>query len=476
LEIIWVIDEEYCEELEMNECKENEYRCHNGAQCIPLEFLHDGWTSKDCLDGTDEEDVIKNSLLVNDFIKLDCMKMSTFPCEERSCRNIRSFPCGDGDCHSVGLVDHYIFPYTFLCPGTNRDSYYLRAIYTTVKHLSIDCQKLIFCKLRIYLSLPDDTYDQDDCFSEDLLSSNNCSMDYVSFPADPIFAGYFQVIYSTENLVNNFFTDAPPDYVCNNPRRCLHLPKTTFHIGDLDCRLFEQVATESYITNLYYLHSALVSSATQCSLIGNRNIYRSNSSLFYCELSEKYISKHRLLDGVSDCYDSEDELYPHSCLLNDSQRFSCKSENKCLSSVGIGFALPNCLDGEDFFVELVRPSEFALLCDRIVDGIGKDDETDETNCQWWPCNNPYSRCDTVFQCANGIDEIDCPNLGCANNELKCDIQNSTDYRCISQAYIYEKSINCNMYNDSEIICRNLFYSNNLTNDKNEYLSWKEKIC
>ncbi|CAF5066706.1 unnamed protein product, partial [Rotaria magnacalcarata] len=40
-------------QLEINECAENEYRCHNG-QCIPMEFFHDSSLNPDCLDRTDE--------------------------------------------------------------------------------------------------------------------------------------------------------------------------------------------------------------------------------------------------------------------------------------------------------------------------------------------------------------------------------------------------------------------------------------
>ncbi|CAF5026605.1 unnamed protein product, partial [Rotaria sp. Silwood1] len=47
------IDEQHCDRLEVNECKENEYRCHNG-QCIPEEFWRDGTANPECLDGTDE--------------------------------------------------------------------------------------------------------------------------------------------------------------------------------------------------------------------------------------------------------------------------------------------------------------------------------------------------------------------------------------------------------------------------------------
>ena len=117
------IDEQYCELLEINECKENEYRCHNGGQCIPLEFFQDGWTSKDCLDGTDEQDIIENSIKTNDFITSDCIIVSTFSCEERSCRNIRSFPCGDGTCYDTRLHDSNILAYVSSCPTTQRYSF-----------------------------------------------------------------------------------------------------------------------------------------------------------------------------------------------------------------------------------------------------------------------------------------------------------------------------------------------------------------
>lgn len=49
-------DEENCFPLEINECNKNEYRCHNGMQCIPLKFLHDFQNNPDCIDRTDESD------------------------------------------------------------------------------------------------------------------------------------------------------------------------------------------------------------------------------------------------------------------------------------------------------------------------------------------------------------------------------------------------------------------------------------
>ncbi|CAF5051526.1 unnamed protein product, partial [Rotaria sp. Silwood1] len=100
------MDEQYCDKIEMNKSKEDEYRFHNGAQCIPLVFFRDSWTSKDCLDETDEDEISMNSQVISDVSKLDCIGILTFPCEERSCRITRSFPCGDGECRRSEFIDN----------------------------------------------------------------------------------------------------------------------------------------------------------------------------------------------------------------------------------------------------------------------------------------------------------------------------------------------------------------------------------
>ena len=163
-----------------------------------------------------------------------------------------------------------------------------RIIYTSIKHLSNECRKLFYCKLNIPPFLREDKDDSTDCLSNDWLISNNCSMDYISFPTDPLFIGYFQVIYSRENLIKNLFVDTPPDYVCNHPEQCPHLPETTLRIQGLDCRPFKQISNASSIVNLYSLYSALDSSAQLCMLMDANKVYQSNSSLFYCQSSNKY--------------------------------------------------------------------------------------------------------------------------------------------------------------------------------------------
>ncbi|CAF1296773.1 unnamed protein product [Rotaria sordida] len=86
-------DEQYCQTLEISECPHDTYRCHYGAQCIPLEFIMDGPASADCLDGTDEMELYEEKLY---YSESTCFKLPTFRCEERTSRYLRSVPCGDG--------------------------------------------------------------------------------------------------------------------------------------------------------------------------------------------------------------------------------------------------------------------------------------------------------------------------------------------------------------------------------------------
>ncbi|CAF0902813.1 unnamed protein product [Adineta steineri] len=472
------IDEEYCNELEITECNENEYRCHNGAQCIPLEFFRDGRPSKDCLDGTDEADVFKqNEFWDNEpFQPSTCIDSMLFACEERTCRQPHAFSCGDGYCLPLdpgfNLVDHKPLG----CSGTGRTSYYSQAIYKSAKRYLNDCYLLLFCKLGFYDILKNDTYNITDCSRNNLLSKN-CTLEHIPFPLEPIFNGYFQPIYSTQHLIDSNNDRVWPLYICNNPRLCLYLPNTTDRRNGLACR-----SAPRYDSNYPFLSNRLAEDAKICALMGNINEYKSNSSLFYCEKSRKFISKHRLIDGIQDCYHDEDESYTHSCSLNDTQRFNCTSETKCLSPLGIGFDYPQCKNEEDKYKDKLKISVYAQLCNRIYHYAElppeDDGEDDETNCQWWPCHTPYTRCDNVFHCAHGIDELNCPNVNCNIDEFKCQIIDSTnDYYCIPQQYIYEKPIDCINHDFSNSLYRNIFYSNNLTfNINRQYISWKEKTC
>lgn len=79
-------------------------------------------------------------------------------------------------------------------------------------------------------------------------------------------------------------------------------------------------------------------------------------------------------------------------------------------------------------------------------------DTDETDCNEWPCNARYQRCDGEWNRANGCDEINCPNTatsfytynitGCAANEFYCGNMNETKLGCLTQQYIGDGIIDC----------------------------------
>jgi 2-hydroxy-3-keto-5-methylthiopentenyl-1-phosphate phosphatase len=64
---------------------------------------------------------------------------------------------------------------------------------------------------------------------------------------------------------------------------------------------------------------------------------------------------------------------------------------------------------------LVKYAKKNILFQTICDGftellpitIEGQNETDETECEQWQCNNTYTRCNGLWNCLNGADEIGC---------------------------------------------------------------------
>ena len=469
------LDEQQCDQLEVNECSQDEYRCHNGAQCIPLDFVRDGITSTDCLDRTDELEFDTNANFPPPKFIVRCINVTTFSCEEITCRHPSAFACGDGSCYEDNIIPFH----SRTCKGTGRDWNFTRAMLTSFDHLSSACGKALSCALRYPLSF-DDTYSEEQCLSElDLSLANNCPGEYVWFPVQPVLYGYFQFVYRTNRPIAGFVGDVTPDFVCNDPRQCLSLSSQKISINGLDCRPFWQLSHDVDDTDHWaFIGIALRDTIRTCSTKGNASQCPPHSTLFHCTDSKKCISKHRLLDGILDCYHNEDETFTDSCSLNDSQRFSCTSEKKCLSPMALGPLPPNCLGKEDSLSDLYRRSPFTRLCS-ILPEISPDylGETDETHCDWWPCNNPYTRCDGSYQCSNGIDELNCPDSKCGLNEFMCKIEDSDEHLCISLSQIYDERLNCTRAGIYEpMSCRELFYANHTDSNDTPHFFWDRNPC
>lgn len=136
-------DEHMCEKLDLNQCTNDEYRCHNG-QCIPSVFFRDGLYNLDCLDGSDEQELDRYQALIRPttFAK-HCIKTPTFRCEERVNRYMHQFACGDGQYNA-----EFLMPHTQEFCENNRDKEINRRILTVFDYIeNSHCRQAFYCAL-----------------------------------------------------------------------------------------------------------------------------------------------------------------------------------------------------------------------------------------------------------------------------------------------------------------------------------------
>lgn len=193
-----------------------------------------------------------------------------------------------------------------------------------------------------------------------------------------------------------------------------------------------------------------------------------SSSLFFCHLSNRYISKYRLFTLKANCYYKEDEHIPANCFLNNIAFESCLWQLECLQVLGYSVDFNHCKNHYLKRFYQLEKQMFPRICNGIHEQLLSNMLTDESKCELWPCLNPYSRCDGLFQCGNGIDELNCPSSRCGWNEFECD-----EDLCIPFDHIYEQSWNCSQQDPHSYAQRRLFYSNDTID---EYFSWKNKSC
>jgi hypothetical protein len=192
------------------------------------------------------------------------------------------------------------------------------------------------------------------------------------------------------------------------------------------------------------------------------------------------------LDGKSDCYDSYDEFYNESCQLSKSAyRFQCQSEKKCISWTNVRNGFVNCDDKED---EILLPKSknslsFQILCNGfrhlepvLIEGIN---ETDETNCEEWPCSNIYTRCDHAWTCLNGADERKCEDnwinsIGCPSNHSSCVSPLNLTIICLPLSQFGDTTSDCLGAMDERRYCREKMIS---MEDANFiYRCWNDTSC
>ncbi|CAF4693008.1 unnamed protein product [Rotaria sp. Silwood2] len=419
------IDEAYCDQLEINECKENEYRCHNG-QCIPEVFLRDDLINRECLDGTDEP-------ALPDYPK-SCSFDPAFRCEDITCRPgiVKDFACGDGEC-------------TLTTCTNKRDVLFKKEMIEMTSNISNQCRDIMVCISGL-----------NKCETE-LDREEHCP-ELFQFPEVSILYGHVQFIYGNNESDIPVVDILYPKYICYNAQLC-SFPSTFQFKNYSPCRyIFDWEINIFYVDSwsrlILHFKKIFHTCSTTIKEYCQHHLYKCNST------ENKCISKHRLIDEIQDCYMNDDEQYNKSCsLTNGKHRFPCK--NKCFSPILVRIDNGVCLEGE-YSPDLIQQNRrlyFQTVCDGVIDLllflilINGQKHMDETECDMWQCNNSYTRCDGNWNCFNGADEVNCPPSKCGLFEHMCVSPLNNSLICLPIEKAGDGNVDCLGALDERQLCR-----------------------
>ncbi|UJR19055.1 hypothetical protein I4U23_022186 [Adineta vaga] len=441
------------------------------------DFVNDHPYNTDCLDRTDENNF--------DGLKIDrkfgfnfCYHDPTFRCEESDhFFGLRGFVCGDGQNIKMERDAMNFDAYLYLYCKNRRNEIMWKSTLLNIEHssnLTSECFQVIkYIMLDKYGVLcPENIcgiqHNFDSIFSESVCNESI----YILFPMLPFLEEYAEFGFwkSTINNLYSFDNIPLPDFMCYNEKRCPFFEKD-FTINNKSCSYLEQYDL-LFIDHLIELfHTCLLIDKT-----GNETdcFY---SSLFHCSNTSKCISKHRVLDGISDCINSIDEDDVDSCKFNDKYRFYCSSKNKCLSPVLIQNLQTDCVNSDDETFDTNKRFSFQNLCNgytqlssTIIDG---KKETDETNCEHWPCNNQYTQCNGAWECSNGLDEVNCDLTSpCYPNHHLCVSPIDLEIKCLPINQAGDGKIDCLGSTDERAFCRRY----NSQRPQSRYRCWNESRC
>ncbi|CAF2748733.1 unnamed protein product [Rotaria sp. Silwood2] len=293
-------DEIDCEQLHMNECKEDEFRCSNGF-CIPKEFFNDEPDYPDCIDRSDEQYSYSEDESSGN---KGCYGNSLFICEETKCRNERMLPCGDGECTSDRC-------------GNRRSDVLSRVKLSRHEnlHLSLDCWRSLICLRAPFFDLGN-LWDQVKCFDRDdneKIFRNSC-LSFFFFPAQPVLLGHVYFAY-LNNQSNKYERGVLlPHYICYDQELCEWLPATVL-IDGATCRHFFELDIRKSLLNTETLQSRILEFFLKCSTTNITYVNCPKSKPYRCANSSKCIALNRLVDGFLDCFQGDDEQITNSCEL-----------------------------------------------------------------------------------------------------------------------------------------------------------------
>ncbi|CAF4173783.1 unnamed protein product, partial [Adineta steineri] len=412
-------DEEHCWELEFNECKPNEYQCDNGL-CVPNEFVEDDPMNFDCIDGSDEQ-------LQTDYVSSEVYTIEpTFGYEDLMCKQISLTS-------SCLISRRLILMYSLFSIKDN--------------NVSNECWSAYKCYFAIRTA--EHPYITFNVINQECIPiiKDECP-DMLYVPNIPVFFGHIYTAYKKNELSHPLRIEPP--YLCSNKSfydDSLSLVLETVLNNTMCFKVsrftsWQTAGTPDFVQRFERSMNDIFRQIRQIHSITNFPLHRCNQShLYQCRNSSKCILFRRLINGVTDCPYNDDEnisedTNPQLFAQVKHKYYKCHVTNKSIPQMALFNNDCDCESDEYDFCEDLddygnftrRTISFQTICDGfqelypiMIDG---KNQTDETECEQWECDNMYTQCDKIWNCLDGKDEMNCdyslpPLINCSSDYRMC---------------------------------------------------------